>query len=355
MKNEIASLKDVDNFQWAVIGGGPAGIAAVGKLIDSGIDGKNIAWVDPAFTVGDFGEKWPKVSSNTKVSLFLKFLYSCTSFGYRECAENHMIHALDPENTCLLQHAVEPLIWVTEHLKTQVTSIIGHAEKLKMKNRHWQISLTDKKIAAQNVILAIGAEPKTLALSHPATIPLNHALNKDQLQNMVDKNDVVAVFGSSHSAIIVIRLLLELGVSKVINFYRNTLRYAVYLDNWILFDNTGLKGETAIWARENLDGNQPANLIRIESNTTNIEDWLPQCSKMIHAVGFSARHIQIEGLSKITYNAKSGIIAPGLFGCGIAFPEETIDKFGNVELNVGLWKFMHYLDRVMPVWLLYGA
>jgi cation diffusion facilitator CzcD-associated flavoprotein CzcO len=54
-------------MEWAVIGSGPAGIAAVGKLLDLGIAAQNIAWIDPAFTVGDLGKKWSKVSSNTKL------------------------------------------------------------------------------------------------------------------------------------------------------------------------------------------------------------------------------------------------------------------------------------------------
>lgn len=150
-----------------------------------------------------------------------------------------------------------------------------------------------------------------------------------------------------------IRSLLELGVKQVINFYRDPLRYAVYMDNWILFDNTGLKGETAKWAREHIDGNMPHNLLRVWSNDDNVKAYLPQCTKSIQAIGFNRRHIPIEGLLTYSHNDKSGIIAPGLFGCGIAFPETTVDTFGNVESSVGLWKFMNYLNRVVPVWQKY--
>ena len=59
-------------FQWAVIGAGPAGIAAIGKLLDNDIDPAHIAWIDPAFCVGDFGTEWKNVSSNTRVKLFSK-------------------------------------------------------------------------------------------------------------------------------------------------------------------------------------------------------------------------------------------------------------------------------------------
>ena len=50
-------------FKWAIIGAGPAGIAAIGKLLDIGTAPKDILWVDPAFNVGDLGDKWAPVSS----------------------------------------------------------------------------------------------------------------------------------------------------------------------------------------------------------------------------------------------------------------------------------------------------
>ena len=133
------------------------------------------------------------------------------------------------------------------------------------------------------------------------------------------------------------------------------MKYAVYLDEFILFDNTGLKGETANWARENMDGAMSDRLLRVWSNEENINDYLPQCTKSIQAIGFERRQISVEGLPVITYNDKSGVIAPGLFGCGIAFPETTVDPLANVESSVGLWKFMNYLNRVVPIWQRYGA
>ena len=44
-------------YAWTVIGAGPAGIAAVGKLLDHGIAPEKIAWIDPAFAAGDLGAK----------------------------------------------------------------------------------------------------------------------------------------------------------------------------------------------------------------------------------------------------------------------------------------------------------
>ncbi len=44
-----------------------------------------------------------------------------------------------------------------------------------------------------------------------------------------------------------------------------------------------------------------------------------------------------------------GIIGPGLFGLGIAYPELKTDPSGNTESQVGLWKFIVYLNKVLPL------
>ena len=60
----------------------PAGISVVGQLLDNGIKAKDILWLDPNFSVGDFDIKWGEVSSNTTVELFLKFLNGTQAFEY---------------------------------------------------------------------------------------------------------------------------------------------------------------------------------------------------------------------------------------------------------------------------------
>ncbi len=55
-------------------------------------------------------------------------------------------------------------------------------------------------------------------------------------------------------------------------------------------DNTGLKGNTAVWAREHIDGVLPNNLVRYNTSEPNIARYLPECDKVIYAVGFSKRN-----------------------------------------------------------------
>ena len=61
---------------------------------------------------------------------------------------------------------------------------------------------------------------------------------------------------------------------------------------------------------------------------------------MIYAPRVDSRQLSIEGVDSRRYHPYCGILAPGLFGLSIAYPEHCEDKFGIKESRVGLWKFM---------------
>jgi cation diffusion facilitator CzcD-associated flavoprotein CzcO len=341
-------------FEWTVIGAGPAGIAAVGKLIDQGIKPLDIAWIDPKFLVGDLEEKWRRVSSNTQVKLFTKFLEECPVFRY-EAAPDHPLKHLDPEETCPLGDVADPLQWVSDHLKKTVRSYEKRATALHLKNRRWEIEFGGESIHSKNVILATGSNYKKLNFPALIEIPLEVALNDEKLKAENLENDTIAVFGASHSSMIVLKNLLDAGAKRVINFYRSPLRYALYMDDWILFDNTGLKGHAATWARENIDGSWPENLERYHSSDPEFKGIISSCTKVVYTVGFTSRPPpQSTQFHALYYNDRNGIIAPGLFGFGIAYPEKVEDPLGNEEYSVGRWKFMKYINKVLPFWLRYA-
>ena len=352
MKNVHGSFAD-----WAVIGAGPAGIAAVGSLLDQGISAKKIVWIDPSFKVGDLWQHWSAVSSKTSVKLFRQFLMHCRSFRYDRHKKPFVFDGLPAEETCKLAFVIEPLAFVTKELQQQVEAIHNTVEKIHLMDRLWHLTFMDGTMClAKNVILATGATPRTMPSPVGVTpISLYDALDTAKLSKKCNAMDRVAVFGSSHSAVILLRELLDLGVKAVINFYRQPLRFAVPLDDWILFDDTGLKGTTAAWARENLHGKLPKRLTRVVSSDDNVRQILPLCSKVIYAIGFESRSPVIEAYPHHRYNPYNGIIAPGLFGVGVGFPESKTDPYGNTELRVGLWKFINYLDKVIPLWLKYGV
>lgn len=340
---------------WAVVGAGPAGILAVGRLLDAGVLPETIAWLDPEFSVGDFGKYWFAVPSNTRVALFDKFLKSTASFEYAHCPKELTFAHLNESDTCLLAEMVKPLQWVTNKLCERVIHQKCTVRSLQQFNGGWQLTTTLNTIFSNNIILAIGSLPKTLHYDAQSNeIALNVALNPDLLKETVKPNEHVVVFGSSHSGVLVIKNCLEAGC-RVTNFYRSPLRYALYQSDHIIYDNTGLKGSAARWAKENLQGQVVANLTRHCLLDNSVEEALQLCDHVVYATGFAPRYLLSHDIDCRKYDAHTGIIAPGLFGLGIAYPELVIDRYGISESSIGLFKFSNYLTKVLPLWIRYAT
>jgi cation diffusion facilitator CzcD-associated flavoprotein CzcO len=341
-------------YAWTVIGAGPAGTAAVGKLLDQGVAPEKIAWIDPAFAGGDLGGKWRSVSSNTQVGLFLSYLNDSAAFRFSS-APRMPLQEVDPQETCALALIAEPLVWIIEHLRERVQVFQTTATALSLERRQWKIETPQHELASKNVILAVGAVPKKLSYPHLDEIPLEVALDPEKLAQQPLENATVAVFGSSHSTMIALPDLLRHPVERVINFYRSPLRYAVYLDDWILFDDTGLKGQAAAWARENIDGVHPERLERCWIGSPDFAEKVAACDRVIYTVGFERRTLpETKQWGQLDYNPVNGILAPGLFGLGVAFPEFATDPYGYGQYRVGLKKFMDHLNAVLPLWLRYA-
>jgi cation diffusion facilitator CzcD-associated flavoprotein CzcO len=342
-------------YAWTVIGAGPAGIAAIGKLLDQGIAPEEIAWIDPAFAAGDLGAKWRSVSSNTQVGFFLSYLNDSPAFRF-SAAPPMPLREVDPDETCALALVADPLVWITEHLQARVRTFETSATALFLEGRQWRVETTQQELNSKNVILAVGAVPKKLDYPQLKEIPLEVALDPEKLARESLENATIAVFGSSHSSMIALPNLLRHPVEKVINFYRSPPRYAVYLDDWILFDDSGLKGRAADWARENIDGVHPDRLERCWVSSPDFEDKLVACDRAVYTVGFERRTLpETKQWGQLEYNPNNGILAPGLFGLGIAFPARATDRYDYVEYRVGLKKFMDHLHSVLPVWLRYST
>ena len=117
------------------------------------------------------------------------------------------------------------------------------------------------------------------------------------------------------------------------------------------------KGRAAAWARENIDGVYPERLEQVLGIQPGIRrENSRQCDRVVYTVGFERRKLpETPQWGQLEYNQRNGILAPGLFGLGIAFPEYAKDPYGFGQYRVGLKKFMDYLDSVLPLWLRYGA
>lgn len=221
------------------------------------------------------------------------------------------------------------------------------------------------------------------------SLSLDSCLNYRKLafavrRSMQERSDptekfTIAVIGASHSAILVLRNIYNLATSRNQEFQnvrikwltRHELRYAEERDGWIKRDNTGLKGEVATWAKNNLEPDTfPTSKVSKylekvktspETEQEDQDKHLQGCNLVVHAIGFTKNIVPVierDGTAlDITYDHETSEFADtegkkikGLYGAGIAFPEKVVDPEGTTEYAVGLWKFMKYLKRVAPTW-----
>lgn len=338
--------------KFTVVGAGPAGIASLGVLLQSGVNPADIYWLDTDFNVGRIGQYYENVPGNTKTKLFVEFIECCKAFKDCKSEKIDELKNCDRDKEIPLKYISEALKSITQHLCKKVCSIKGSLESLYFDKGVWNIKTKYTHITSKNVILATGSKPKTLNYSISKEIPLDIALDKHKLSSMVSKDDTVMVVGSCHSAILLLKYLSEIRVKKIINIYKNDLKYAIDMGTWVLYNSSGLKGITAYWAKEVLEKNPPKNLERKKNTQINIDNALLESTKIIYAIGYEKNTLpKIEQNPNLNYEDTTGFIAPGLFGIGIAFPEKYEDPLGNKEYRVGLNSFMEYAQRIVPYWI----
>lgn len=365
-----------------VIGAGPGGLTAVACMLDKGAP--SLTWIDPHFLGGRWGERYGEVPSNTKVRLFLDFVRA-SPFLSQLVAEapqpNAYTHlaALPQDKGCPIRAAADLVVFVAQQMQLRRTDRVrmlhGHVLGLQRHAGSWTARVqadsgATSAVACARVVLATGSEP-VAPPDAPAgrVLDLDTALTPTALRRWIDAAAprALAVVGSSHSAVLALKNITDVAPAlPVTHYFRHALRYAEEMDGgWILHDNTGLKGVAAAWARETYprlariskvqlpaDRNDEATLYRRELQGADA------AHDAVYAVGFRALpapEVRVDGEAeprRIAYDDRSGRFdVPGLFGCGIAYPERVTDPRGNVEHAVGMWKFMKYVKRVSGDWV----
>lgn len=337
------SIRRNADAEWAIIGAGPAGIIVLGLLLDLGTDPKSIVWVDPEFNVGRLGKYYSTVPGNAKTKTYIEFLQACNTFQEVNSPAAAKLFDMDQETEYPLQVIVEPLADISHYLCTKVTCKQDNLCSLNFENDVWNVGTSKECFTASHVVLAIGSHPKKLDYDCCNEIPLDIALNKENLRNQVTIKDTVAVVGSAQSAILLLKYLSELSVGRILNFYRNPIEFD---------GESGLKAATARWARDVLLKHPPANLLRIYNSCDALKAWLPICTKIIYAVGFERNDLPtITNAPYLDFDDRSGMIGPRLFGIGIAFPEKYEDENGKTVSRIGLLSFLEYAQEILPSWM----
>jgi hypothetical protein len=327
------------NARWTVVGAGPTGIMAVGLILDSGVPADKVVWIDPEFNVGRMGKHYRNIPGNGRVEQYISFINQCSLFRTIQSEALDTLYSLPLEQAPELEVLINPLSDISQFLKDTVVTVQDEIVGLNFHNNQWHVQTHTADILSENIVLATGAHPKQMSFEGIEQIPLDLALDKATLESYLSPDDVVAVIGSGHSAILILKYLSELSVQSVIQFYNKPIVYSVPMRNGIAWKEAGLKGTVAEWAKTVLEVNPPKNLLRIYSSDEALSTLLPTCTKVIYAGGFERNELPaINGDESIyeNYDRSTGLIAPRAYGVGIAFPKQQTDPLGNVENLVGL-------------------
>lgn len=304
------------------------------------------------------------------------------------------LRKLEQDQGCNLSHAADMLLMLTDGLKTkpELHSRLGRVSEATLDDtKGWNVQLkladnTEAQVASDRLVLCTGSSPNDTPL--PVVVEgmqplhLDTALSPTVLAKSIPRDSpaTIAVIGASHSAILVLLNLYNLAKSthpqlRIKWFTRHALRYAEYMDGWILRDNTGLKGAAAAWARANLepDAFEDSDVSKFvtpihykrENEFTTYEEHLPGCQYYVTAIGYNKDPLPTlrKGNETLTpyYNHMDGSFSTGpgegegekikgLYGAGIAWPQRVTDPQGNVEYAVGFWKFMKFVKSVVGKW-----
>lgn len=362
--------------EYVIVGAGPAAICAVAKLVGTGLNASQIIWVDPEFACGDFGtvlSVGSSVPGNTKVADYNKVnqaIYNLLPKTAPTLAEKQAfaITHLATDYTCSLREATEPMQHLTHKLSAMVTSLRGKVTEITEVQEGLRIrtELANETVylLSRRVILATGAKPRELNIYSGKRIHPNDVFIKSQLQAYLTANPQVkkvAVFGSSHSAALAVMHLLQAGI-PVIQFINKPYLFAQAATTadgaaFTLHDNTGLKGEVARFTKSLLTGEFAFADKWQQVDSAKMDDYLEQCTHFVEAIGYVAQDtLTINGqpLRSYTYNKHTSEIAgvKGLFGIGIAFPQEKTSLSGEVELSVGYGKFWTTVndEKIFSLW-----
>lgn len=342
-------------------------------------------------------------TSNTKSKLFIDFAEAVAPFRkiIDDTPSPHAVDALrqlDQGKGCSLSNAADMLLMLTNGLmrtpgvevrRGRVTAATVDASKgwtVQLEHKNPDSSAPEQsKVISSRVVLCTGSSPtaQDLPVSISGLSPLNLdlVLSPTHLAQQLSTNEPVsiAVIGASHSAILALLNLYNLASTshpklQIKWFTRHPLRYAEFMDGWILRDNTGLKGEAADWAKANLepdvfDSSPVSKFVtkvayKREHELETYKQELPGCDHYVQAIGYTRDPLpQLKrGVGTLTpyYDHETGgftdgakdqgELIPGLYGAGIAWPERVTDPQGNVEYAVGFWKFMRYVKRVSCNW-----
>lgn len=325
-----------------VVGAGITGLLLLLLLEDSGADLSRITIIDPFFDGGDLARKWTTVLSNTPWSKTVDSL--ARHFPSMSIGSSHA-----PTSTTPLSEVAHLIRKLAEHTLKKVIVVQGTvaSANYSTENGLWTIHVavggTTQTISVQQLILAPGAEPKTMNLAMQS-IPLEIALDQQRLRHYITPGQHVIVFGTMHSGTLVIRNLVSSGAT-VTAYYNSSEPF--YWDRDGAYD--GIKGEAATIADDITEGRLPVTLISTKDmasviRTSREAEWV------VYAIGLARRNVKLllngSELTSSDYSEDSGKIKDlPAWGFGVAYPNRAPD---GIHWDVGVSPFLDHIKKQIP-------
>ena len=274
---------------------------------------------------------------------------------------------------------------MVDHMQASVTELRYQPESKRWKGSLDMINGQTGGAAGQvivdsaNVCLATGGKPSGhtnlhLGLPGKKLISIEDAFKLEFLKANVPEGSTVAIIGNSHSAWVALYLLNKLNIKdlKVVIFHKGEMRYAEFYKDFILYDNTGLKGIVCDWAKKIMDGTQTPSFAykRVSvADEDQLTTHIQTCDLFVYAIGYQrydlpsiyytpadmpkyeyfesktpnvskyVSHSNVNGCLQIPSKANNHESLAGLYGFGLAFSEKVITPAGEVEENIGHYKF----------------
>ena len=297
-------------------------------LTQAGVNPHEIVIIDPHFDGGDLCSKWGAIRSNTH--------WGKTITNLRKVLPGITIpDSFNLDETTPLSAIGELLISLATSLP--VKRIYGFVTRLSSK-ANWTVEYYangPQTLKVPLVILAQGSEPKIGSLPIPS-IPLECALDT-RIREYLKPDDHVILFGTMHSGTLVMKNLNDLGI-RTTAVYKGAQPFLWDRDG--AYD--GLKQEAAEIADAVQDGKyKHLQIIPLDKADQVSATWA------VYAMGFTPRVIEIivDGKPVVNYNGRTGQIAPGAWGFGIAYPNLAPD---GVHWDVSLAAFALHIQAQLP-------
>lgn len=315
----------------SIIGSGAAGLLLLWNLEKHGVDPRHIVIIDPTNNGGDLTKKWLHVRSNTTWRQILEAVPHSTS-GVEPWSQ------LNPDEPCELRYVIQYLQACTKDYMSKTLRRTDYVKQVKYENNQWVLTLQHAKqpLFSDLVFFCQGSEPKSLDLPFPS-IPLDIALDKRRLSDLVSEGQHILVFGTAHSGPLVVKNLVDLGC-KVTNFYATEKPF--YFDRDGEYD--GIKKDAQVIADAILNGEIPVNMESVHDMAA-----LMRASKSVDACVYACGFEPRNSLDFMKYDGYTGRLldAPHAWGFGIAYPNKAPD---GIHWDVSVPAFQAHIAKQMP-------